>query len=117
MYAYQQGPDIIVHRNPTSTDTIHEDRQLVDLTSNGIAAITFLEDGTLYYSWPLDPGHDPEPVAVGLGQGANGAVSGGSLNYDGGAVTFSSTATNLIADDTNEASDAFLINLGPYQES
>ena len=45
--------------------------------------------------------------------GASGdpSVSGGNIRFDSVAVAFSSTATNLVADDTNGSSDVFVRDL------
>jgi hypothetical protein len=38
----------------------------------------------------------------------NGPIVNGGLDWDGGFVTFASSASNLVADDTNEAYDLFI---------
>lgn len=51
-------------------------------------------------------------VSLGLnGDAANGPSSSPSISADGHFVTFQSTALNLIADDTNQSADVFVVEI------
>src|SRR5207247_2155101 len=54
-------------------------------------------------------------VSAGVGGGAQGDSTAGSISSDGNEIAFSSSAGNLVPDDTNATTDVFLRNLASGQ--
>jgi Tol biopolymer transport system component len=126
--------DLFVHDRQTSTTTrlnvtaatgqaLDADVELVDVTPNGrfvlfdTAASTVVPSDTngLTDTFRLDalaaPSAAVKKVSPPLSPVSNGASFGGGISDDGRFVVFHTSASNLIANDTNSTSDMFVADM------
>ena len=84
------------------------------------SVVAFTSSATNLVGGPVGPGGEIyvrrsdgaiKLVSVGIGGPANGGSSQAAISADGRFVAFASTASNLVAGDTNGVSDVFLADL------
>jgi len=98
------------HGNSGDLPTISADGRFIVFTSNAPDLVAADTNGTTDVFLHDRTTHETTRLNVGPTAGANGSSGTGGISRSGRYVCFSSGANNLIASDTNNAEDAFLLD-------